>query len=109
LTAPRNRTQADRGAAKTGADREGQMIISLPPVDPEQLALGRRLRAVREARGVSAERLAGAARLSRADLALAEQGRLRLTATQLHGMIHALRIPLRLLFEGRDLTALRRF
>lgn len=85
------------------------MIISLPPVDPEQLAIGRRLRAVREARGLSAAGLAGAARLSRADLALAEQGRLRLTAGQLHALINALRIPLQLLFEaGRDLTRLRR-
>jgi len=85
------------------------MIIPLPPVDPGQLALGRRLRAVREARGLSAERLAGAARLSRADLTLAEQGRLRLTAGQLHDLINTLHIPLRLLFEeGGDLTTLRR-
>ena len=86
------------------------MIIQLPPVDPCHVGLGVRLRAVREARGLGLDELARTAELSSADLSLAEHGRIRLTASQLHRLIGALRISLGLLFAPQvDLTQMRRF
>jgi transcriptional regulator with XRE-family HTH domain len=85
------------------------MIISLPPVDPDHLTVGRRLRSIREARGFTLERLAAETRLARIELSMAEQGRARLDSGQVHAVTMALHISPRLLFEEvADLTAIRR-
>jgi transcriptional regulator with XRE-family HTH domain len=85
------------------------VIIPLPAADDAEAALGRQLRRVREARGFSLDRLGEEARLARLRLALAEQGRTRLTAAELHAIISALRIPLGLLYAPEaDLAKLRR-
>ena len=52
------------------------MIISLPPVNADLEVLGRRLRAIREARGLGLERLADEVQLGHAELSMAEHGRL---------------------------------
>ncbi|MBP6878570.1 MAG: helix-turn-helix domain-containing protein [Phenylobacterium sp.] len=85
------------------------MIISLPPVSADLEAVGRRLKAVREARGLALADLAGLARLSHAELSMAEHGRLRLGSAQLHALITALHVSPRILFEpGLDVSGLRR-
>lgn len=84
------------------------MIIELPSIDPLQAALGGQLRRVREARGFSLHELAGETRIAPARLGLGEQGRVRLSAVELHALMSALHIPLRLLYEpSADLRALR--
>lgn len=83
------------------------MIIDLPAVDPALAVLGRRLRLVREARGFSLHQLADDVRVSPARLGLAEQGRVRLASTELHALIGALHISLRLLYADADVAALR--
>lgn len=84
------------------------MIISLQPVVPEYARLGRRVRAARKARGFTVQRLADEAHLGAARVALAEQGRVRLDAGELHGVINALHLPLDLLFRpSADLSRLR--
>jgi len=86
------------------------MIIPLPAVDPEQARLGRRLRQVRQARGLCVEELARESGLSCARLGLGEAGRTRLTSAEWHGLISALHISLGLLHaEGVDLSSLRAF
>ncbi len=86
------------------------MIISLPPVNADLEVLGRRLRAIREARGLGLERLAGEMRLSHAELSMAEHGRLRLDSAQLHALTTALRISPRILFEQAiDVSKIRPF
>lgn len=85
------------------------MIISLPPVSADLEAVGRRLKAVREARGLLLADLADRARLSHADLSMAEHGRLRLASAQMHALITALHVSPRILFEpGLDVSGLRR-
>lgn len=85
------------------------MIISLPPVSADLEAVGRRLKAVREARGLALADLADRARLSNAELSMAEHGRLRLASAQLHALITALHVSPRILFEpGLDVSGLRR-
>ncbi len=84
------------------------MLISLPPVDPELVTLGRRLHDVREARGLSQDDLAVAASIAKTQIAMAEQGRLRLSSCELHAVVNSLRLPLELLFVSSDLRALRR-
>jgi transcriptional regulator with XRE-family HTH domain len=84
------------------------MIISLPPVNADLEVLGRRLRAIREARGLGLERLAGEARLGHAELSMAEHGRLRLDSAQIHALTSALHISPRILFEPAiDVSKLR--
>lgn len=84
------------------------MIISLPPVNADLEVLGRRLRAIREARGLRLERLADEARLGHAELSMAEHGRLRLDSIQLHALTTALHISPRILFEPAiDVSKLR--
>jgi transcriptional regulator with XRE-family HTH domain len=83
------------------------MIVELPAVDPGLAELGRRLRRVREARRLSVAQLGQAARAAPSRLALAEQGRARLTSAELHALINALRIPLDLLFRDADVSRLR--
>jgi transcriptional regulator with XRE-family HTH domain len=83
------------------------MVVVFPRA--EDLHFGRDLRRVREARGFSLDQLASRSGLGAERLALAEQGRNRLTATELHALINTLRIPLGLLFSPpADLSALRR-
>ena len=85
------------------------MVIELPPIDPVQAALGRQMRRIREARGVTAQELAIQTRIAASRVGMAEQGRLRLTSAELHAVISVLQISLRLLHEPTaDLTALRR-
>lgn len=85
------------------------MIISLPPADAQLQAIGRRLRAVREARGLSLDRLADEARMAHATLSLAEHGRVRLDSVQVHAVISALHVSPRILFEpGLDVSGLRK-
>ena len=86
------------------------MIIDLPPIEPVQAVLGQRLRLVREARGLTAGRLAATCQLAPSRLSLAEQGRIRLTSVELHALINALHIPIGLLMAREvDVSALRRF
>ena len=86
------------------------MIISLPPVNAELEAVGRRIRAIREARGLCLERLADEARLGHAELSMAEHGRARLDSAQLHALTSALHISPRMLFEpALDVSLIRRF
>ncbi len=84
------------------------MLASLPPIDQTLLAFGRRLRAAREARGLSLDDLSGAAEISRLMLHLAEQGRERVDAAALHRISGVLHLPLHFLIstEG-DPKALR--
>ena len=85
------------------------MLIPLPPVDQELAALGRRLRGLREARGVSGQELAAQMGVRPEALGLAERGRGRLTSGELYKATLALRAPMRLLFEDADLSAVRPF
>lgn len=85
------------------------MIISLPPVRADLEIVGRRLKDVREARGLTLGQLADQVRLSHAELSMAEHGRLRLDSVQLHALTDALHVSPRILFEpGLDVSALRR-
>ena len=85
------------------------MIISLPPVSADLEAVGRRLKAVREARGLAMGDLADRARVSHSELSMAEHGRLRLSSAQMHALITALHVSPRILFEpGLDVSGLRR-
>lgn len=85
------------------------MIISLPPVSADLEAVGRRLKAVREARGLALAELADRARVAAAELSMAEHGRLRLGSAQMHALITALHVSPRILFEsGLDVSGLRR-
>lgn len=83
------------------------MLIQLPPIEPELLAVGGRLRGLREARSLGAGALAEAMGVTRETLALAERGRARLSSGELHRATLALRVPMRLLFESADLSQLR--
>lgn len=84
------------------------MIIDLPPIDPVQAALGRQMRRIREARGLAVQDLARETRIGAARSGLAEHGRLRLTSAELHAVIDALHISLRLLHEPTaDISRLR--
>jgi transcriptional regulator with XRE-family HTH domain len=85
------------------------VIVELPSIDPVQAALGGRLRRIRQARGFSVHELADETRITAARLGLGEQGRVRLSSVELHALMTALHIPIRLLFEpAADLSALRR-
>lgn len=84
------------------------VVLTLPCVDPDQVDIGRRLRRLREGRQVQVADLARAMRITPSILRLAEQGRARLTSGQLYAATLALRIPMRLLFEGElEATAIR--
>lgn len=84
------------------------MVVDFPVRDPELSALGERLRAVREARGVTAESLAHSLSISPDQLARAERGWARLTACQLHVALMTLHLPMRALHEPLDIARLRR-
>jgi transcriptional regulator with XRE-family HTH domain len=83
------------------------MLIQLPPIEPELQVVGERLRGLRQARGLETGALAEAMGVSRETLALAERGRARLSAGELHRATLALRTPMRLLFESSDLSQIR--
>lgn len=83
------------------------MVIELPPIEPELLVLGERLRGLRSARGLETGVLAEAMGVSRETLALAERGRARLDSGELHRATQALHVPMRLLFEPADLSQIR--
>ena len=83
------------------------MLIQLPPIEPELLVVGERLRSLREARGLPTGALAEAMGISRETLALAERGRARLGSGELHRATLALQVPMRLLFEPADLSQIR--
>ena len=84
------------------------MIISLPPVNADFEAVGRRLKAIREARGLGLEQLADETRLGHAELSMAEHGRLGLSSVQLHALIGALHVSPRVLFEAEiDVSRIR--
>jgi transcriptional regulator with XRE-family HTH domain len=85
------------------------VILEFPAHDPELAALGERLRAVREARGVAAEALAERLGITPDQLARAERGRARLSAGQLYAATLALHLPMRALQEPLDVARLRRF
>jgi transcriptional regulator with XRE-family HTH domain len=85
------------------------MLVPFPTADPEQKRLGDRVRRLREARGLSRDRLASEIGLGPDALARAEQGRRRLASDELHRVTLALHVPMRLLFEPAvDLSRLRR-
>ena len=78
------------------------MIFEFPVRDPQRLALGRRLRTAREARGCSLETLSAAMRISPGKLHRAEDGRERLSGSELYGAILELHLPMDLLFTSRE-------
>ena len=85
------------------------MIISLPPVSADLEAVGRRLKAVREARGLALDDLAGRAGIPHTQLSMAEHGRWRPSSAQMHALITALHVSPRIVFEpGLDVSGLRR-
>ena len=82
-------------------------VVGFP--SPDDLRLGRGIRRVREARGLTLARLATESRLDPTRLDLAEHGRARLSSAELHSVINALHAPLELLFAApADLSALRK-
>lgn len=82
-------------------------VVGFPSTD--DLRVGRGIRRVREARGLTLDRLAVESRLDPARLDLAEHGRAHLNSVELHAVINALHAPLDLLFAApRDLSALRK-
>jgi transcriptional regulator with XRE-family HTH domain len=82
-------------------------VVDFPRTD--DIRLGRGIRRVREARGLTIARLAIETRLDPDRLDLAEHGRARLSSAELHAVINALHAPLELLFAApSDLSALRR-
>lgn len=84
------------------------MIISLPPVNTGLEAVGRRLRAIREARGLGLQQLADEIRLNQAELSMAEHGRRRLDSAQLHALTTALHVSPRIVFETTvDISKIR--
>ncbi len=85
------------------------MIVPFPSVDEASACLGRGMKCVREARGLSLDRLASETHLDARRIALAEQGRSPLNSVELHAVINALHIPLGLLFDPSvDLSGLRK-
>ena len=83
------------------------MIVQFPGADAQDAAVGGRVRRIREARGLSQDRLALDMGLSREALARAEFGRAHLTSCQLYAASMALHVSLRLLAEDVDLSRLR--
>ncbi len=69
-------------------------VHGFPGVDPQDAAVGVRLRRWREARGLSLEDLAEAAHASPEDLRRAEAGRGHLDSAALGAVTAALRLPL---------------
>lgn len=70
------------------------MIVDLPASDPEQAALGGRLRRWRTERGLDIDALAAAIDLSPAELRLVEAGRLRLDSAHVEAATRVLHLPL---------------
>ena len=89
---------------KKALARRRPVILDFPTIDPQTLALGRRLRDAREARGASLEQLAGAMRITPDKLRRAEAGREKLAGAELYGAILELHLPMDLLFSTRRNT-----
>lgn len=70
------------------------MIVDLPASDPEQTALGGRLRRWRTHRGMEIEELGRQIGLSPAELRLVEAGRLRLDSAHIEAATRVLHLPL---------------
>ena len=82
-------------------------VVALPSA--HDVRLGRGIRRVREARGLTLARLAVESRLDANRLDLAEHGRTHLSSSELHAVINALHAPLDLIFHTpADLSALRK-
>ncbi len=78
------------------------MILEFPSRDPQEQALGERLRSAREARGASLETLSTAMRITPDKLRRAEAGCERLSGSELYGAILELHLPMDLLFKPRS-------
>jgi transcriptional regulator with XRE-family HTH domain len=85
------------------------MLLNFPVADITLQPFGRRLQATRRARGVELEWLADRAAVSRLTLALAEQGRARLSSAELHRIVNALGLSLQFLQTDADPARLRPF
>jgi transcriptional regulator with XRE-family HTH domain len=83
------------------------MILEFPKADPADRAVGGRVKALREARGVSRERLAARMGLDPELLGRAEMGRAHLSSSQLYAVTLELHVPMRLLFESGELPRMR--
>ena len=70
------------------------MIVDLPASDPEQTALGGRLRRWRIDRGMEIEQLGRQIGLTPAELRLVEAGRLRLDSAHIEAATRVLHLPL---------------
>jgi transcriptional regulator with XRE-family HTH domain len=75
------------------------MIVEFPNPNAELVAIGRRLRDLRMARGVALDDMAAKVGISPHEITRAERGHLRLTSVQLYAVTLHLHIPMRLLFE----------
>lgn len=85
------------------------MIVPFPQTVVAGSRMGRNLRKVRKARGLSLGRLATEAQLDPTRLSSAEDGHVRLNAAELHAVINALHLPLGFLFSPPDdLSRLRK-
>ena len=76
------------------------MIVEFPVADSQMLRVGGRLRAAREARGLSLDVLAQTMHVAPEHLRRGEAGRERLNAAELHAAILALHLPMDLLFRS---------
>lgn len=70
------------------------VVVRFPGIEPENAALGARVRRWREQRGVSVEDLAKMARMDTGQLRLIEAGRARMHAADISAVTRALRLPL---------------
>jgi transcriptional regulator with XRE-family HTH domain len=69
-------------------------VLGFPGVDPQDAAVGARLKRWREARGMSVDDLAEAAHAAPEDLRLAEAGRGHLDSRTIGAVTSALHLPL---------------
>lgn len=68
-------------------------IHRFPGVDPDDVAVGARLKQWRQARGIGMDRLAAALRLSPEQVRLAEAGRAHLNSVQIGAATACLSLP----------------
>ena len=69
-------------------------VLGFPGIDPEDAAVGARLKRWREQRGLSVEELASRLDLSPENERLAEAGRAHLTSLHIEAATRALHLPL---------------
>ena len=70
------------------------LVLRFPGIEPENAALGARLKRWREQRRVSIDELAKMARMDVGKLRLIEAGRARMAAADISAVTRALRLPL---------------